>query len=356
MGKRAALNLISLFFTLIAFLISAVTIAGAFASYTDPNDHPLMGYIAFGLPVLLLANGVLFLYWLIRKKKQAVVPLVALLANTGYFTAVFHYSLPSGQDMETLTVATYNIHSFNKEKTGFTAKQIALYMEKVKADVLCFQEFNGNIYFPLDSLSRVFDRYPYRYIPVLPNRHTRIAVFSRYPLTDSLFVSFPGTDNCGLYVDMLVREKIIRLFNVHMQTTDISRAERQLERNEVYFDREDKIKAFGNIRNTLLENMQERASQANTIHALIDKSPYPVLVCGDFNDTPASYTYRTLKNNLDDGFQSCGKGYQYTFRGLFRLLRIDYIFHSPEIKAVRYVSPSLKWSDHNPVIMEIEIP
>lgn len=356
MGKRAALSLISSFFTLIAILISAVTIAGAFASHTDPNHHPLMGYIALGLPVLLLVNVGLFFYWLIKKKKRAVIPLIALLANLSYFTAVFHYSKITVPDTETLTVVTYNIHSFNKEKTGFTAKQIARYMEKEKADVLCFQEFNGNMYFPLDSLIRTFDRYPYRYIPVLPHRQTRIAVFSRYPLTDSLFVSFPGTDNCGLYVDMLVRKRTVRLFNVHMQTTDISRAEKQFAENEVYFDREDKIKALGSIRNTLLENMQERASQANAIHALIEKSPYPVLVCGDFNDTPASYTYHTLKGNLNDGFKSCGKGYQYTFRGLFRLLRIDYIFHSPDIKAIRYESPSLKWSDHNPVIMKMELP
>lgn len=356
MGKRAALSLISFFFILITILVSAVTIAGAFAPYTDPNDHPLMGYIALGLPVLLLVNTVLFFYWLIRKKKQMLIPLIALLANSSYLTAVFHYSPIVRPETETLTVATYNIHSFNKEKTGFSAKQIARYMENEKTDILCFQEFNGNIHFPLDSLIRAFDRYPYRYIPVLPDRHTRIAVFSRYPIADSLFVSFPGTDNCALYVDILVRKRTIRLFNVHMQTTDMSRTERQLARNEVYFDKEDRIKALGTIRNTLLGNMQKRASQANTMHRLIEKSPYPVLVCGDFNDTPASYTYRTLKGNLSDGFQSCGKGYQHTFRGLFKLLRIDYIFHSPEIKAVRYVSPSLKWSDHNPVIMEIEIP
>lgn len=356
MGKRAARNLISFFFILIAFVISSVTATGAFAAHIDPNDHPLMGYIALGLPVLLLVNTALFFYWLIRKKKRGVIPFIALLANTGYLTAVFHYSPTVHPDTETITVATYNIHSFNKEKTGFTAKQIARYMEKEKADVLCFQEFNGNIHFPLDSLTRVFEHYPYQYIPVLPNRHTRIAVFSRYPLTDTLFVPFPGTDNCGAYVDILIREKTVRLFNVHMQTTDVSGTERQLAKNEVYFDKEDKIKAVGNIRNTLLANLQKRASQANTMHALIEKSPYPVLVCGDFNDTPASYTYRTLKGDLNDGFKTCGKGYQYTFRGLCRLLRIDYIFHSPEIKAVRYAAPSLEWSDHKPVIMEMEIP
>lgn len=107
----------------------------------------------------------------------------------------------------------------------------------------------------------------------------------------------------------------------------------------------------------LNENFRKRAAQAKTLEQLIRTTPYPVLVCGDFNSLPSSYTYSTVKgDNLQDGFQTCGHGYMYTFRYFKRLLRIDYIFHSKEFKGVDYYSPDLDLcSDHNPVVMEVKM-
>ncbi|HJA88402.1 MAG TPA: endonuclease/exonuclease/phosphatase family protein, partial [Candidatus Parabacteroides intestinavium] len=73
-------------------------------------------------------------------------------------------------------------------------------------------------------------------------------------------------------------------------------------------------------------------------------------VCGDFNDTPASYVYHRLKGSLTDGFQECGRGYRYTFRQLYRLWRIDYILHAKDFTGTASVSPDWPYSDHNPVI------
>ena len=42
----------------------------------------------------------------------------------------------------------------------------------------------------------------------------------------------------------------------------------------------------------------------------------PVILCGDFNDTPASYTYRTVKGDLTDGFRDCGSGFGYTLSSI----------------------------------------
>jgi endonuclease/exonuclease/phosphatase (EEP) superfamily protein YafD len=88
----------------------------------------------------------------------------------------------------------------------------------------------------------------------------------------------------------------------------------------------------------------------------VDESPYPLVVCGDFNDTPASYTYRKIKGGLEDSFVAAGKGYAYTYRYLRRLLRIDYLFYSRDIfKATGYNSPDLEYSDHKPVIVTLGV-
>jgi endonuclease/exonuclease/phosphatase (EEP) superfamily protein YafD len=89
----------------------------------------------------------------------------------------------------------------------------------------------------------------------------------------------------------------------------------------------------------------------------VEESPYPVLVCGDFNDVPSSYTYRMARGKLKDGFQTAGQGYAYTYRYYKRMLRIDYIFHSESLQGIDYYSPELDvCSDHNPVIMQLGVP
>ena len=100
----------------------------------------------------------------------------------------------------------------------------------------------------------------------------------------------------------------------------------------------------------------KRATQTYVISHYAKTSPYPVLLCGDFNSIPSSYTYHHLRKTLKDGFRTAGNGYMYTYRYAKRMLRIDYIFHSPSLKGIEYYSPDLALcSDHNPVIMEVEI-
>ena len=91
------------------------------------------------------------------------------------------------------------------------------------------------------------------------------------------------------------------------------------------------------MREMMNENGVIRARQADQVMRLVDESPYPLIVCGDFNDTPASYTYRKTKGDLEDSFLAAGKGYGYTYRYLRKLLRIDYLFYSPGVfRATRY--------------------
>jgi len=100
------------------------------------------------------------------------------------------------------------------------------------------------------------------------------------------------------------------------------------------------------------KGMVVRARQADLVAQKIAQSPYPVIVCGDFNDVPYSYTYETMKGDLVDGFKECGKGFMGTFRGR-KSVRIDYIFHSEKFYGEDYYTRDLNYSDHNPVYMRM---
>lgn len=354
MGKLAVFKFVYLISIILTLAVVGLTIVAAATSGMDPQDHPFMAILGLMLPVLLIINLVLFVYWVFRFKYWVWFPLIAILANVEYIISMFQYSAASGSEGN-LKVATFNIHNFNNEITGYTAKEVAKFMNNEGVDVICFQELTPNIDFTLDSLYQAYRAYPYQIIPALGNGSYRISIFSKYPVTDFQTILFPESANCGMWADIDVNGKKVRVFNVHMQTTSLNSQRAKLAKQQLEGNTNAEEEAVFSIAESIRDNSQKRARQADQVKSIMDSTQGPVILCGDFNDTPASYTYKVLKGDLIDGFKDRGNGYGYTFRGLHGLLRIDYIFYSPQIKGIDYYSPSKDWSDHNPVIAEIQL-
>lgn len=94
---------------------------------------------------------------------------------------------------------------------------------------------------------------------------------------------------------------------------------------------------------------KKRAHQADVLTEHIQSSPYPVIVCGDFNDTPVSYSYRKIRKDLVDAYIKSGRGIGNTYSGVFPSYRIDYILHSRDIQSVGFETIKVNYSDHYPV-------
>ena len=105
----------------------------------------------------------------------------------------------------------------------------------------------------------------------------------------------------------------------------------------------------------LKDGFIERAKQSRILAEHISQSPYPTMVCGDFNDTPVSYCYQTVSKNLTDAFVSCRRGIGQTYVGKIPLLRIDYIFHSKDIESLSFKIHPENYSDHHPISTEFRL-
>lgn len=357
--------------------LAAITLAGAFATSISPSQSTLLPFIGLALPVLLLLNLAVALYWTARRRYWLFLPLIAILGNWAYITHILH--LPASSEtpaVDVLTIATYNVDSFNREPDGTTCKNIASYMRSQKADILCFQELGINSTFTSDSVKAAFADWKYSLIPYTADSLPllQLALFSNYPIRQSKLLTYPDSRNCSLWCDLEVNGQLLRVFNNHLQTTEVNRNKRKLlkvlkeeqkqdefqPKSRQEFDRNsmelDTRAAVFRLLDGLHQNFIRRAAQAETLQRLIDATPHPTLVCGDFNSLPSSYTYATLKGTrLNDGFQTCGHGYMYTYRYFKHLLRIDYILHSLDIEGVDYFSPELEYSDHNPVVMRVRM-
>ena len=290
-------------------ILAGVTIAGAFVGNAAPDSFKFMPFIGLILPILLLANLASAIYWTIRWRCWVFIPLIAIFSNWGYISCVLQspFFSPASSPMVkmnvytpgVLTVATYNVDAFNHEHTGYSCKEIASYMRNLQADILCFQEFGINDEFGIDSIYAALSNWPYHYIPSSPEGKNllQLAVFSRYPIKEEHLIIYPDSKNCSLACDIEINGRTIRLFNNHLQTTEVSQNKRKLEKGLRTDDSQRVEHAALGLIDGLHENFRKRAVQADLLKQLIAASPYPTLVCGDFNSLPSSYVYHTIKGD-----------------------------------------------------------
>lgn len=346
MGRKA----VSYLFKSLAIAFTALLLAAAVvswrSSFISPESGNFWASIALLMPVILGLNLAALVWWLFRRKwGVALMPVAALALNLGYISAMVQLPDFGSKEPRDIRVATLNAFGFRRlGPTPITAYGIASVMKREEVDVLCLQEFIEDAKFPADSIARFFaSRMPYCVA------QSGQAILSRFPILDHRYVKFPESGNDYLQADLKVGNDTVRIFSVHLQTSGISSLRHRFRKD---YDRDAPVeKVIGELE----RNSRIRAQQVHEIRAVIDSTRYPVILAGDFNDTPSSYTYRHIKDNMTDGFRAVGNGFGGTFRYLGGVLRIDYIFYDDNFEGVDYYMPADDLSDHKAVIADLRL-
>lgn len=351
MGKRVLLGLFDAVFGVITIIPVLLAVGGFFAARVHPDRCMELQWMGLFLTLLLAINLLLMLYWIARRKGWFLFPLVALLLNIPYLSGVVRWPYKQAEPvMSEVSLATYNIRYGANGGLNGTIPYIARFMQEEGVDILCLQEFPAINEEQVEIVEELFDFLPYQQV-YSSSSDMHIALFSRFPILDSSEIFSPGESNArAAWVDIEIHGEVVRVVNTHLQTTNLNQNRRRfLKKRNI--EPSDIIR----VKDMMDQNSITRANQADLLREEMDKSPYPLVVCGDFNDTPASYVYRKIKgDDLNDGFRSAGKGYGYTYRYLWKLFRIDYILYSNNVfEAVHYSSPDLEYSDHKPVIVHL---
>ena len=215
------------------------------------------------------------------------------------------------------------------------------------ADIVCLQEFypDEEDKINLKSLSRNNT-----------NEASYLAIYSKYQhVIDTNKGQIYMDDNKNInkyciYSDLLIKEDTIRVYNIHLASNWFNNSDYTFMKNPQQEIRKGVLGIIKRMKNSYVK----RAEQAEMIREHINTSPHPIIICGDFNDTPLSYAYNHIKGNLTDAFNISGKGVGKSFIKI-PALRIDYILHNKDIKSSNYTRHNKQLSDHYPISCEITI-
>ena len=339
-------------FLVVTVLVSAFTGFALFGGTSNPATGTAMAMLVYMLPFLIAGNLILIVYWAVRRRWHWLcIPVVTTLCCIPFIGTLYQVRIFTHPDENKsgFKIASYNVALFGREISGFKAEDILSEMKKQKADILCMQEF---LEFSGDKNN--FKKYKEFFTFAAKGRDDMV-IFSRYPINNSELIDFgKHTNNSAMWADIDVNGTVIRVFNVHLETTGFNRTLHKFAKLEQQGANLESNAFLSAIYGNYTVGMIIRARQANLVAQLIKESPYPVIVCGDFNDVPYSYVYYTMLGNLVDGFKECGNGFMYTFRG-GRYVRIDYIFHDETLTGENYYKQELSYSDHYPVFMRFSL-
>ena len=261
---------------------------------------------------------------------------------------------------------TFNVRSFQPTK-GTTHDE---FMQKAfsnianeKPDIVCFQDydlpFKGK--YGVEGLKKLMG------LPYSSNKNyshfsdnvsvSGVGILSRYPIVNSKPIAIDSGYTC-IYADIMYRNQTIRVVSIHLQSYALYTEEKVIlsaPRSFTNFDQQRITRDSRKIAWKLRWAFRRRAPEARKVEEFVKDSPFPIILCGDFNDTPASYVYRTISKSLEDPFLKYGSGIARTYNESRYPFRIDYILHSKQFISKDYQIIPTKLSDHNPVTTVLKL-
>jgi endonuclease/exonuclease/phosphatase family metal-dependent hydrolase len=344
-------------------------------AYLCPFIHPTNFWILpfFGLayPVIISIVFLFLGYWAIIKSRMVFIVLITIaLGGKLHFRTL---SLPIGlsnkeDSIPTLKITSYNVRLFDLYEWGEDGKYVNRnaifnYLQNQESDVFCFQEFyhqDKPTKFPTrDTLKQLLNT-PYcheRYSHKLNGRKNfGIAMLSKYPIITKGDIMFEDPENIDnnycIFSDIVKDNDTFRIYNVHLQSIKFKKDDYSVFNNLQHLPQKKKSTI-----QLLIEKLKvaypKRAEQAKKVVEHMNDSPYPVIICGDFNDTPLSYTYNKFASSYTDAFRNSSSGLGITYAGKVPAGRIDYIFHSKVLNSSNFTIQKGVFSDHRAIGCEV---
>lgn len=361
------------FFIYANVIVAIIFLLACFATpYLDPSKWWFISLLSLAFPFLLIIMILFLLLWLFIKPGYAAIPAIILLTGfksiTLFFAFHISHSFHPEKDPKAIRIVTWNVARFIElKKNNNQGSQLRLkMMEQIReqnADILCLQEFqtstNPEYYDNIEFIRRQLN-YPYFYFSYDDDgamQYYSSIIFSRFPIIDSGLVHYPlpTLPDVLIHADIKINEDTIRVYTTHLQSLQFRKSDYDKISSIERIEKDSLIIKSRSIGSKLKKGIIYRSIQAGIVNDELKKSIHPSLLCGDMNDVPNSYTYTTVRRNMQDAFLKKGWGIGRTFTGLSPTLRIDYIFADKNFRVQQFERLVKSLSDHYMLVADVEL-
>ncbi len=324
----------------------------------SPGDFAIPAFFGLAYPYLLLINIIIVITWAVLLRIEALISVIVIAVGFNHLTNYIKFGKHSGDLEGTFKVVSYNVRLFNyfeDKKNKNSEKRVLDFLKAQKPDILCIQEFFilGKPDHEEQVINEALGGKYYTHVKIISsgkNRYYGIATYSKFPIIMKGEIIHPGSSSLSIFSDIVVNKDTFRLFNNHLQSFRLKSMERSFFEEMTISDDKEKLGEIRSISASLKKGFVLRAIQAQVVKSQINLSPYPVIVAGDFNDTPVSYSYRLIRKGLNDAFVTSGYGAGFTYKGNYPPNRIDYILYDNALESRLFNIIKVRYSDHYPVV------
>ncbi len=361
------------FFGWIIFLVNLVCAFALLVTYftnlLDPEKYWFFAFFGLAYPILLITNILFCIYWLIRQHVIFFLSFIVLACGLRTHQNVLKINFKKEKSTlqkneNDIRVMTYNVNNFRAFDQQFDPKVRSTMLDIIKKqqpDIICFQEFytrHKGSYDIMDSIKSILGSKQVYFDKILDTKYQQIgmAIFTKYKIIKTGIVKFSEEkhQNSCIYADVKYNGDTIRIFGVHLQSINFKPEDYEYIK-DMKMEFEPDIQSSRKIGSRLKLAFKKRAHQAKLVAKAIDESPHPVILCGDFNDTPVSFTFKTISQNLKSAFAEKGSGYEITYAGAFPNFQIDYIMAGKELSVQNYQVIKQELSDHYPLRSDLKL-
>lgn len=345
-------------------IFAAVSLFIAFFSvHISPQKAWPVAFFGLAFPYFLAINIFFVILWGLLFKRYFLISLVVILISwprINDFSGISSNKKVIASSGNDIKVMTYNVRMFDyyhwsKVEGAGSARKMIRFIQEQKPDILCLQEFyipKKDMDITIHSIKSELDWMNYQHIDYINNflgGMYGVATFSRYPILNKGNQEFDNSVNRVIFTDVLIGNDTIRVFNNHLQSFRLTNNNFKFIEN-LRFEYSDKqLEEAKDLSKRLRNAYITRSKQVDIVSEMIRGAPHDVIVCGDFNDTPVSYTYHQMKVDLTDSFVTCGKGIGVTYHAKTPGFRIDYIFYGERLSCSGYKRHRVMYSDHYPI-------
>jgi endonuclease/exonuclease/phosphatase family metal-dependent hydrolase len=327
-----------------------------FSDRLNPADHPVLSTAGMVFPVFLLLNLLFMVLWLIFKWSRAWIPVAGFAL--AYVPITIYMPLNPSADIpdNTLKLVSYNVCCYGgnyKYENGF--ETVLDYLKEQQPDIVCIQEDNDTWRrYVMKEYGKVFAHNDTMVICDTPTSKNALGIHTRFPIVKRERIDYPSSANGSVAWWLKTDSDTLIVVNNHFESCHLNKEDRHQYRQILHGEMtRDSVRAESQMLLVkLAEANAKRAPQIEAVRRYVEEhSQHPVIVCGDFNDNPISYSRHYMSEVLTDCYVTTGWGIGLSYNQKAFSLRIDHVFCSSQLTPYCCkIDSKMDASDHYPVV------